>query len=101
MTTPLQNIIVMLYKGVVETSLKSMWHSHDFKWRSETNQDVTSHNVTSSCYLAGYLYLHPLFPETNLDFVILIQNAYQPWWSFSLDSSDVGVTVPCCFFIIE
>ena len=47
------NIIVTLYKGVVETSLKSMWHSHEFNGRSETKKDVTSHNVTLHRYLAG------------------------------------------------
>ena len=37
-----------LYKGVVETTPKSMWHSHDFNGRSETNQDRTSHNATGA-----------------------------------------------------
>ena len=32
-------------EGEVETSPKIKWHPHDFKARSETNQDVTSHNV--------------------------------------------------------
>ena len=48
-------IIVMLYKGVVETLPKSMQHSHDFNGRSETNRHVTSHNVTLHRFLAGYI----------------------------------------------
>ena len=59
MTTSLWNTIVTLYEGVVETSLKSMWHSHDFNGRSETNQDVTSHNVKLRYYLAGSTYPKP------------------------------------------
>ena len=51
----LQNTLVTLYKGVVETLLKSMWHSHDFNGRSEINQDGSSHNVMLRHYLAGYI----------------------------------------------
>ena len=43
----------MLYKGVVETSPKRMWHSHDFDGRSKTNPDMTSHNVTLHYYVLG------------------------------------------------
>ena len=45
--------IEQLYKDAVETSPKSIWHSHDFSGRLETNEDVTSHNVTLRSYLAG------------------------------------------------
>ena len=45
---------------MVETSPRSMWHSHDVNGRSKTNSDVTSQNVTLHYYVAGNhnVYLH-------------------------------------------
>ena len=48
-----QNIEVPLYIGGEETSPKNTYYSHDFKGRSETNQDVTSHNVRLHHVLSG------------------------------------------------
>ena len=61
------NIIVTLYKGFVATSPKSMWHSHDFNGRSETNQKVMSHNVMLHHYLAWPALLRQTAPSRNAD----------------------------------
>ena len=40
----------MLYKDVVGTLSKNMWHSHDFKVRSESNQEVLGwRQVSNNC----------------------------------------------------
>ena len=43
----------MLYKGVVETSSKCMWHSYNFNGKSEINQDVMLYDIMLRRYLAG------------------------------------------------
>ena len=53
MTTPIKYILVTLHIGTVETSLKGMPHSLDFKGRSGTNRNTL-------CFLCQvYVYLMP------------------------------------------
>ena len=53
--SPSRGIDFMLYKGAVETSLKTTQHPCNFEGRSETIQDVTSHNIILCRVLAGII----------------------------------------------